>query len=164
MEWQQDTTSYLTFAENDYCWFADQYNRGIRAPGMASLGQNICERYLKHIIDQFYAPENEDEEIQKIRVLRTHNLPKLSNFISENMGIEVPEQLTNDLSVITSFYFTTRYPGDDSVIPTESDIECVAESIVLTRSFTLDVIHQIEHSNEQNIENSDIDIDDDFEL
>ena len=71
MEWKHDTSSYLTFAENDYEWFSAQFEAGMRAPGMAALGQNICERYFKYLIDEYFEPETETENAQKLQALRS---------------------------------------------------------------------------------------------
>ena len=43
---------YLSFAENDRRFFRDAYDHGIRGGALAVLGQNICERYLKHLISE----------------------------------------------------------------------------------------------------------------
>ena len=145
MEYERDTSSYLTFAENDYYWFMDSYNRRADFPGLAACGQNICERYLKHILDKYYEPENRSEEAQKIDTLRTHNLLKLSSFIEQDMGIEIPNELSDELRSINGFYFTTRYPGNESMIPSKRDIDEVAKAVEATRDFVHEVIHEIEH-------------------
>ncbi len=50
MEYTEDP--YLSFAENDRRFFRDAYDHGIRGGALAALGQNICERYLKHLISE----------------------------------------------------------------------------------------------------------------
>ena len=50
-------TSYLDFAENDYKYFMTSYEHGIVANAMAVDAQEICEKYMKHIIDEYFEPE-----------------------------------------------------------------------------------------------------------
>ena len=42
--------TYLDFAENDYMFFRHAYDSGNKGTALAALGQNICERYLKHCV------------------------------------------------------------------------------------------------------------------
>lgn len=44
--------TYLDFAENDYMFFRHAYDSGNKGTALAALGQNICERYLKHIVSE----------------------------------------------------------------------------------------------------------------
>ena len=69
--------SYFDFAENDFLFFQQTYQAGIRGNALAALGQSICERYLKHIADRYANPEDEMESFKKQSVLRTHNLRQL---------------------------------------------------------------------------------------
>lgn len=149
MGWSEDTTSYLTFAENDYRWFQDSYESGSYYPGLAGLGQNICERYLKHLINEYYEPENEAEEHRQVDTLRAHSLAKLVRFIEGEMKIDVPEEIEDKLYSIDGFYFSTRYPGDESMIPGERDIDRVAKAVTAVRNYTLDLIHSFEHETTQ---------------
>ena len=41
--------SYFGFAENYYQFFEQTYRMGIKGGAQASLGQSICERYLKRM-------------------------------------------------------------------------------------------------------------------
>ena len=66
---------------------------------------------------------NESEAASKESVLRTHSLRRLMRYISGDMGIDIPDETESALDRIDGFYFTTRYPGDDSFIPTERDID-----------------------------------------
>ena len=62
--------TYLDFAENDYMFFKAAYDNGLRMNTMASIGQNACEKYLKHIISEYANPENHQEREAKIEVLK----------------------------------------------------------------------------------------------
>lgn len=50
--------SYFDFAENDYLFFRQAYDSNVRGSALAALGQNICERYLKHIISEYAIPDS----------------------------------------------------------------------------------------------------------
>lgn len=53
------------------------------------------------------------------------------------MRIEIPEDVEMNMNVIDGFYFTTRYPGADSFIPTNRDIAKANRSVESTRNFVL---------------------------
>ena len=124
--------TYAEFAENDYKFFRQSYDSGNKGSALAALGQSICERYLKHIISECAHPENESEAVSKESVLRTHSLRRLMRYIS------------GALDRIDGFYFTTRYPGDDSFIPTERDIDRADKAVHLCRDFVFQTMSEIE--------------------
>ena len=45
--------TYFDFAENDYGYFWHSFEQGIVANAMAADAQEICEKYMKHVIDQW---------------------------------------------------------------------------------------------------------------
>ena len=77
--------SYLDFAENDYKFIKDAYDRGAVGNAMGALCQNTCEKYMKHLIQEFCEPENHMEASKKETALKSHNLLRLMNFIKENL-------------------------------------------------------------------------------
>lgn len=107
--------TYYSFAENDY-WFLKanvQENRVSNA--MCSSAQNICERYLKEVIqEQAKVLENTD-------IMKTHSLRKLRKFIEAN----IPEFECDWTSIILAdgYYFSARYLGDDSYFVDEKDVD-----------------------------------------
>lgn len=42
--------TYFDFAEDDYNGFKANYEHGFKFNFLASMAQNACEKYLKHII------------------------------------------------------------------------------------------------------------------
>ena len=125
---------------NTYAEFAG----GNKGSALAALGQSICERYLKHLVSECAHPENESEAASKESVLRTHSLRRLMRYISGDMGIDIPDETESALDRIDGFYFTTRYPGDDSFIPTERDIDRADKAVCLCRDFVLRTTSEIE--------------------
>lgn len=136
--------SYFQFAENDYLFFKEAYLAGLKRPTLAAIGQSICGRYLKHIIHEYANPENEYEQFTKTSILHSHSLNKLVKYMRDDMGITIPDETKNNLQKIDGFYFTTRYPGDDSFVPDEDDIDDTWQAVKNTRATVLHLIHKIE--------------------
>lgn len=144
--------TYLDFAEDDYQFFRNAIERGVMGGTLASIGQNICERYLKHIISEYADPETDMEEAEKQIVLRTHNLQRLMKYIQEDMDIEIPEETEIKLERINGFYFSTRYPGDNCFIASDRDVKKAAAAVESAREFTLDICQEFEQELEQEME------------
>lgn len=138
----ENLNSYLSFAENDFLFFRQAYDTGNKGSALAALGQSICERYLKHVISEFAQPENRDEMQDKETILRTHSLRRLMRYIQEEMKLEIPDKAEMAMDRIDGFYFTTRYPGSESFIPSERDIDKANMAVEEARKFTLDICEQ----------------------
>ena len=136
--------SYLAFADNDYLFFRQVYDTGNKGSALAALGQSICERYLKHVISEFAQPENRNEMQDKENILRTHSLRRLMRYIQEDMDLEIPEKSEMAMDRIDGFYFTTRYPGSESFIPSERDIDKANTAVEEARKFTMNICEQFQ--------------------
>lgn len=144
-----ESDTYLSFAENDYQFFADAYKLGLRGSAMAAEGQNICERYLKHIVSVYVVPDSEREKREKENVLKTHSLAKLIHYIKEDMKLSIPKEAEDSMYRIDGFYFTTRYPGDNSFHPGEQDVEAAMEAVEQAREYTYSVINYLHREGAQ---------------
>lgn len=113
-------SSYYDFAENDYQYLIKSYEAGMVANAMGALAQGICEKYLKHIINEYVVPESLDENKEKADMLRTHNLNKLHKYISRNLPDAQIDK--RPLNVVNGLYFTTRYPGEESIMVDKEDL------------------------------------------
>lgn len=100
--------------------------------------------YGKYLIDQYAIPISSAEAHEKERVLRTHSLRRLMNYINEKMDIEIPLETEDSILRADGYYYTTRYPGDDSFRASERDIEKAWFAINDARQFTYNVIQEIE--------------------
>lgn len=113
---------YYDFAENDYRYLENSYNRGDIGNAMTYIAQNICERYLKSVIEYADCTNlcNGDE-------MKTHSLRKLKKFITRN----VPEFNCDWSKVLQAdgFYFSARYPSEDSFYADKSDIDECWEAV-----------------------------------
>ena len=136
--------TYFDFAEDDRDWFMRSYEQGVAANGMAALAQIACEEYLKHLIDVYYVPEDRAEEDARTSAMHTHNLAELTRFIRYDMGLDLDEDAEDAMDRINGFYFTTRYPGDESIEVDHRDIEDCARAIESCRDETLRLIGSIE--------------------
>ena len=128
-----EVKTYFDFAENDYMFLQkidisepSSYNT------FCSLSQFVCERYLKHIVEEFVKPTSAVEDSGKKDVLRTHSLRKLCSYLDDF----VPE-FEIDTSLVykaEGFYFSVRYPGDNSFFAKLRDVQDCMEAVDGTRS------------------------------
>ena len=58
----------------------------------------------------------------RTRTLRTHNLSQLMNYLSNEMGMEIPLRVKRDINALNNYYFNARYPGDNSFFVSKDDI------------------------------------------
>lgn len=123
----KELKTYYDFADNDYNFFLAAYKQGLVGNAMGAMAQEICEKYLKHIIDKYIIPDNLPDNSKKTEILRTHNLSKLSKYIS----LHIPDLKLDRhaLNLVNGLYFTTRYPGDESIIVEKEDIEEYVEAV-----------------------------------
>lgn len=130
-----DGITYLDFAENDYKYFMYSYKSGYVANNMAENAQNAAEKYLKYLIDRY------DHDIERLdtrkRVLRTHNLSPLLNYLSNEMNVQIPFDTRQYINALNSYYFNTGYPGEDSFFVSRDDIEICKEGLEICRNFVL---------------------------
>ena len=47
-------SSYFDFAENDFQYFKASYEAGIVANMMGAMAQGICEKYMKHLVSEYW--------------------------------------------------------------------------------------------------------------
>lgn len=140
--------TYADFAENDYRFFKEAYDEGLKGTSMAALGQSICERYLKHIISEYANPTSSTEQSPKSGVLSTQNLRRLTQYIQDEIKIEISAETEALIERINGFYFMTRYPGDESFIPNEEDIDRAFFAVESTRKFVHDFCSSMEDESE----------------
>lgn len=149
MENLNNTHEYLSFAEKDYKHIMWAYGLGCRDEVLAPLGQNTCEKYLKDLITKWYTPADTHESRHEQDVLRSHNLRVLTDFISNDMGIQIPDDVQELLNPMSAYYFSCRYPGDESFFPTEEDATLAKNAVVATREFVLSVERELEAFRDQ---------------
>lgn len=123
--------TYYDFADNDYKFFMDAHERGLVGNAMGALAQGICEKYLKHIVSEYIIVNTLEENANKTEVLKTHNLSKLSRYLMDRL----PEMKVNKsaLNIVNGLYFTTRYPGEESLDVTKDDICEYVEAVNLCK-------------------------------
>lgn len=118
--------NYYDLAENDYQFLSYDYEHERVGNIMCSSAQNICERYLKHLIDC------ECRGIDTSTVLHSHSLKSIRNFIKENLSDF--ECDWDKVMKADGYYFTTRYPGDDAFLVNKDDVNDCWEAVKYTRS------------------------------
>lgn len=117
--------SYFDLAENDYQFLLKDKKEGRVGNIMCSAAQNICERYLKHMIDTYVL------DCDTTRILQTYSLRFLRRFIQE----QIPEFEGNWKMILQAdgYCFSTRYPGDGAFIVGKEDVEECWEAVEETR-------------------------------
>lgn len=117
--------NYYSFAEDDYLFLKANINEKRVSNAMASLAQNICERYLKHIIEQYCTA------IDCTDVLKTHSLKKILRFLEEQLpDFKIKKRI---VVLADGYYFSARYPGDESFFANEEDIDICWEAVQETK-------------------------------
>lgn len=139
-------STYKDFADNSYSFFMYAYDNNQLFNEMGFVAQNICERYLKHVILEFAEPEDDLESLVKTKVLRSHNLKVLMNYLRDEMKLTLSDELINKLNSINGFYFSTRYPGEDSITLTWNDLDDCASAIKFCKEFTESVMIQLNNN------------------
>lgn len=124
--------SYFDLAENDYQFLQYDWKAGRIGNIMCSAAQNICERYLKHIIDTYVL------EVDTTSILQTHSLRALRRFITE----KIPNFKADWRTILQAdgYYFSTRYPGDSAFLVGKDDVDECWESVEVTRLAALQYI------------------------
>lgn len=125
----KEKINYFTMAENDYLFLKEDYERGRYGNVMCYCSQNICEGYLKHIIDVYVHDVNITE------ILRTHNIKNLRRFLKNTL----PDFVINwaDVLLVDGYYFAARYPGSEATITDREDTEECWNAVVETRKAVL---------------------------
>lgn len=147
--------TYYDFAVNDLQYLVASYEHGIYGNAMGANAQNICERFLKHIVDMYYEPTNDSEENRKTTVLHTHNLQLLLRFIKNTMNIAFDEETEIKMERINGYYFTSRYPGDDSFLLDRNDIEKAVQAAIACGNETERIIEELEEERHNILENTE---------
>lgn len=117
--------NYYTFAEDDYQFLKANVEDKRISNAMTSIAQNICERYLKHLIEAYCV------EIDCTTILKTHSLKKLLRFLEDNL----PSFQINKEKVVLAdgYYFSARYPGDESFFANEEDVRICWDAVIETK-------------------------------
>lgn len=147
--------TYMDFAENDYAYFQHSYNSGYVANAMAADAQEICEKYMKHIIDTFcnnVSSSEEDYEFQS--VMKSHNLQKLFRYIENHTDCSFSDETKQKLRAVNGYYFSARYPGDESIEVTKSDLDLCNETLIMCRKEILEM--QIKLENERTLFSTEV--------
>lgn len=137
---QKNLETYYDFAENSYEYLKFAVDNNIIANDMAAQAQNICERYLKHIIEEYYIADTSEKNDSKVKTLHSHSLMKILNFIKNDMNIDIDNDVEKSILYTDVFYFTSRYPGDDSLTITKDNIENCFSGVNQCRDFANKVI------------------------
>lgn len=136
--------NYLDFAEDDYKYFMNSYDSGLIANSMGANAQGICEKYMKHLISIYDRKETLEQVKAQESILRTHSLHKLMKYMKVQMDMEFSNKTKSELKVIDGFYFSCRYPGDESIEIDKESLEDCVHAITDCRKEVFEIIAQHE--------------------
>lgn len=128
--------TYYDFAENDYKLLLHLEEQDQVWNSMCSIAQQTCERFLKHLISEYYQASSDTKKAMAEDVLKTHSLKKIEKFLTTELGLDIPEDLHKALSEVNGFYFETRYPGDDSFFADKDDVKEALNAVHQCKQFT----------------------------
>ena len=136
--------TYYDFALDDYKFLCELRKTGIQANSIGAIAQNTCERFLKHLINEF-VPVTEENRNYITDILTTHNLNRLVYFWNQFSENKIPDDVSIQLKKINGFYFSTKYPGDDSQTLTEENLATCYEAVELCKQ-AVDEIYRNERN------------------
>ena len=136
--------TYYDFALDDYKFLCELRKTGIQANSIGAIAQNTCERFLKHLINEF-VPVTEENRNYITDILTTHNLNRLVYFWNQFSENKIPDDVSIQLKRINGFYFSTKYPGDDSQTLTDENIATCYEAVELCKQ-AVDEIYKNERN------------------
>lgn len=131
--------SYFDLAENDYLFIEASIKENRVFNMMCYASQNICEKYLKHVIVESKLG------IDTTKVLHTHSINTLYRFIETNI-----KEFTGDWDAILktdNYYYTTRYPDIDTILVDERDVIKCWNSVLETRNAVVKFINTTHKEN-----------------
>lgn len=121
----EKTINYYTFAEDDYLFLKANIDEKRVNNAMTSIAQNVCERYLKHIIDVYC------QDTDCTSILKTHSLKKILRFLEDNLPDFKVEKRTVVLA--DGYYFSARYPGEEAFFANEEDVQICWDAVCETK-------------------------------
>lgn len=132
--------SYYDVAENDRKYLEQDLEAGRVGNILCANVQNCCEKYLKHMISEFYDPDDPALQNEKTQVLRTHSIRRLLKFIRSSMSIDIGKDEVDSILKADGYYFSARHPGDEYFETDEDDSERCREALQCCKKFTDRVI------------------------
>lgn len=131
--------TYYDFAFDDYRFLCELKKTNIVANSIGAIAQNTCERFLKHLINKYVTVT--DDNCQSVTdILTTHNLNRLIFFWNRFSNKKIPNGVSTILRKINGFYFSTKYPGDDSQTLTKDDINICYEAVEVCKNTVDEII------------------------
>lgn len=135
--------TYYDFANDDYKFIKAAIEAGITANSLGAMAQNTCERFIKHLINQ-YIPVTAKNQSEMTEVLSTHNLNRLISYWNSKSAIKMNSETVEALKKVNGYYFSTKYPGDDSQTLTKRDYETCMDAVEKCKACVDSIIEQLQ--------------------
>lgn len=137
-----DGITYFDCAEEDYEDFLERFELKEVRNSMAVTAQGCCEKYLKHLLQTYAIPNNQNQYKDIEIASRSHDLPKIV-YVLEKFGISFSLALKKRLILISRYYFSARYPDSSfGYIKVDKDdiLDC-KETIEMCRTETVKIMN-----------------------
>lgn len=133
--------TFLACAEDDYRSLLRCYNEGAVSNQMGVLAQEVCEKYLKHLISEFVLPRNEAEVAEKKLVLdnEAHSSKALVPFLEEKLGLWLPRDLVEHIESLDSYFGDSWVPRENDFLLNKDDIARCFMTATLCRDYALEL-------------------------
>lgn len=123
----ENNNDYYSYAENDKVCVEilyDSYKNDRKDSSyncLCWMCENVCERYLKQIVDEKVTTTGVGEISEKTDLLKNcHSVRKLFRYLNKNnINLEYEDEICN----CDGYYYSSRYPGADSFFVEEKDVE-----------------------------------------
>ena len=96
--------TYKEIADNDYAFVRKHIEDDETVYMMPALAQNTCEKYLKHLVEEFCIPQTEIEVLQKNDLLRKHSLRSIISGM-EGFGFVFDDGVKDAILKADGYYF-----------------------------------------------------------
>lgn len=134
---QHNNYTYLDYAENDYKFIKLAMESGESFNAICYLAQDICKKYLRHVIELNNFPEHilngvKDNSVKVMHKFLKNSVPEFkANFIATTMLHEFSSK-------------NVQQPGLNSYMASKEDINMCMFAIEETRKATLDYVIYLE--------------------
>ena len=103
---------------------------------------------MKHIIDTYHKQiTSREEQTELEETMRSHNLLKLQRYMENHTDFSFHAETKRLLRSINGYYFSARYPGDESLEVTKEDIDLCSIAVETCRDNILEILREAEREN-----------------
>ena len=127
--------TYYDFAQDSHSLLDKLYKDDKIYNAMCEIAHHACECYLKHLINEYYKPDQKELLFEKLDVLRLCDLGILYKYWQSITATIINTNITHKLDEINYISYHTNYPCEGCFFADESHIEIAMQATNLCRAF-----------------------------